>query len=127
MTDSSATVFVTTHDLELGLARRDCPTCQMPLLIRLPSMQAAINDQDSESLKLGLDDLNPSERRVFDSVYRHYPRAVTVELVMAPLHVTAHSFDQYVRRLRKKIEPRGWRMIRRHSTLRLVEPQQPEG
>lgn len=122
--DSSGTIWITTHDLAIGLAKRACPYCSTPVLIRLPSMQQAIDDKSNDAaLKLGMDFLTEQERLIFNAVYQHYPRAVDSKLVEVAVNLDIRALDQAVVRMRKKLLVHGWLLVRRNRSLRLVEPQ----
>lgn len=121
ITDGS--LYVSTHELELGLARRPCPYCLMPIMIRLPSMADAVRDQESAALRLGLNDLTRMERMIFDYVYRSYPQAVRTEAVCKMLDdLSPEGLKEHTYRMRKKLTPRGWLLITWMSSLRLIEP-----
>ncbi len=119
-TPGSGTVYISTHDLQLGLAKRPCPYCDMPVLIRLPSMADAIADQESAALRLGLTALTQTEQRIFDAIYLHYPRAVPTSVVSQNLDdMAAHTIEVNVGRMRPKLTQLGWELICRHGSLRL--------
>lgn len=116
-------IFITTHELGLGLARRPCSYCSSPLMIRLPSMADAIRDQGSHALRLGFDNLTPGEREMFDVVYNSFPRAVLDTTVMTALNdLSPAGLRRLTFRLRAKLVQRDWLLISWHHSLRLVEP-----
>ena len=114
---------VTSGELELGWARRACPYCDMPLLIRVPSMSEAAHARNSPALRLGLDELTPLERRVFDSIFAQFPLAVSTASVAAELtDMGPESIRQHVHNLRHKIAKRGWVLLTWKASWRLIEP-----
>lgn len=123
MTEHRPDILISPHDLEIGLARRSCVYCDMPLIIRLPLMADAIRDQGSAALSLGFLELTPMERELFDAIYEYFPRAVTAETVTVRLHhVGADGLRVHTSRMRAKIRKHGWEVIRWNGALRLVEP-----
>lgn len=117
-------LFISTHDLAVGLARRDCPACGSLLLIRLPSMQDAISDTQSASLQLSLGDvLTATEQCIFNAVHAHYPRGVaTAEVERQVYGISDGSMRAHLHRMRPKLLARGWKLMSRNRTMRLVGP-----
>jgi hypothetical protein len=106
---------------QVGVARRACPRCSYPLIIRIPPPP----DLRAASLRLGMDNLTPRERVVFDLIYEHFPYAVMSDTVATALgngNQDAVALRMAISRLRHKLTPRGWLLIARFRTLRLVEP-----
>ena len=118
-------LYVFTRDLEIGLARRDCPHCGGPLSIRVPTMASALNDRKDPAVGLGFWHLSRSQHQLFDSLYEAYPRAVEAEVLrLQQSDLSSGGLRALIFRLRKKLAIAGWRIViqQRDRTYRLLEP-----
>jgi hypothetical protein len=118
-------LFVTTHDLQLGMVRHDCPWCQGPLVMRLPSMQDAIADQVGAALRFGLTDLTATRRAVFDAIHKYYPRGIEAEVVEQQLGVSPDALRMLIQRMRPTLERAGWQLRMQGRALRLIALERP--
>jgi hypothetical protein len=117
----SEDLFIAAAEIELGVARRSCPACSRPLVIRQPPAVAA--SPESAAFRLDLHDLTTQDRRIFDAVYAYYPHAVPSAVIEAECDGIAHNaLKQAIHRMRPRLETTGWQLLNYRATLRLIGP-----
>jgi hypothetical protein len=124
-TPTSEDIYLAQPEVELGVARRACPKCTEPLVIRMPPpVPQPVAPADGAAIRLGFNDLTALERQVFDRLYAHFPLAVTRKALEheSDLVSSSAALDRMTRRLRRKLVARGWQLIATYGLLRLVEP-----
>lgn len=116
-------LYIASSELDLGIARRACPFCSGPIVVKMPSVDEVLRDRGSHALKLGFDELTTTERELFDFIYSQFPHAVSAPTVLRALNdMSRPSLQQHAFRLRNKLKPHGWLLVRWNGSLRLVEP-----
>lgn len=117
-------LYLAQPEIDSGIARRPCPRCAWPLVIRIPPREEL--SRPSVALELRLDDLSAGERALFDAVHEHFPRGAPRDTIEDAAGIVSESaLHMLIWRLRGKLLKYDWHLIASGRTLRLVGPDKP--